>query len=74
MRLDSREFGLGGVVGAPLLDGQHRVEAFAIEVAMVDLVAALAQRRHDRIPQCRGEAVVQRVGIDDEDPHRASLG
>ena len=41
---------------------------------MVDLMAALVQRRHDRIPQRRGETVTQRVGIDDEDPHRASLG
>jgi hypothetical protein len=41
---------------------------------MVDLVAALAQRRHDRIPQRRGEAVAQRVGMDDKDPQRAGLG
>ena len=59
----------GGVVGAPLGGGQDRVEPLGVEVAIVDLVAAAAQRRHHGSMQRRGEAVGERVGVDDEDAH-----
>ena len=55
-----------GVVGAPLNRAQHRVEPLAIEVAIVDLVAASPQLRDNRAMQRSRETVGQRVRENDE--------
>ena len=57
MSLDRGEIGLRRVVGTPLPRRQHRVEAFGVEVALIDFVPRLTQANHDRVPQRRREAV-----------------
>ena len=37
---------------------------------MINIVTGGAQPLHDRVAQCRRKAVAQRVGVDDENPHR----
>ena len=69
---DAGEVGGDSVVGPALGRVQQWVEAFGVEVAIVDLVAAAPQRRDDRLVQRRGEAVAQRMRVDDEDAHPAA--
>ena len=59
--------------GSSLTGLRDRVEALDVEVAIVDLVASLAQRRHHALMQCGREAVGERMGVNDEDAHSLRL-
>ena len=57
----------------PILSRHHRIEAFRVEIAIVDLMPARAQRG-DQFGVYRGiETGLHRMGEQDEDPHDCFL-
>jgi hypothetical protein len=67
---DRRKIGVRGIVGAPLGRGHHRVEALAVQVAIVDLVTGLRERLDDGFVQRSRKAVGERMSEENEDAHR----
>jgi len=57
------------VVGSPFAGGEHGLEVFGIEIAIVDLVSSGNQRIHCAAMQCRLEAAFYRMGINHQKPH-----
>ena len=53
---DRRPVDLGVMVSDALLLAHDRIKRFGVKVAIVDLVAAYAQRADDLLMQCRPEA------------------
>ena len=60
------------VVVDPILSRRHRIEAFRVEIAIVDLVTPRAQDLDDFGMQGRAETRLDRMGEQDQDARRRS--
>jgi hypothetical protein len=69
MRHDAMPIGVKIVVFRQLLAAQHWIEGLGVEIAIIDLVSAIAQNRHYAGVEGRVEARFQRMGVDDEHSH-----
>ena len=57
------------MVGSPFPGGEHGLEVFGVEVAIIDFVAGGNQRIHGAAVQRRLEAAFYRMGVNHQKPH-----